>query len=246
MQAIERVFAILRSLGASQGRGTVGQVAESTGLPKSTVSRMLAALEAEGVVERVGDGEYAIGLGLTSLTGQVDSQAALAQVAEPYLRALATDYGEGAGLSVEDGNRSLYAVHVGSEGPVRTEDWTGQSFPYHTVAGGLAILATWPDRRINQYAAAGLDRFTGQTVTSRAALRRRVREIRRTGYAVTIGDFADEINGVGAAIRRPGGTAVGAVNVYGPAFRFPGERNLSDIGPHLIEVAAEIGERLAV
>ena len=136
MQAVERVFSILRALAAQEGRGTVGYVAEHTGLPKSTVSRMLSALEVEGAVERLDDGGYAIGLGLTSLTQQMDQSTMLRQVTEPYLRELVAEFGEGAGLSVVDGHRSLYVLHVGSGGSVRTEDWTGQAFPSHTVAGG--------------------------------------------------------------------------------------------------------------
>ena len=141
MQSVERVFAILRALAAQRGRGSVGYVADHTGLPKSTVSRTLSALETEGVVERIDEGSYAIGLGLTSLTQQMDQTTMLRQVTEPYLRELVSNSVKGAGLSVEEQGLSLYAVTSGSEGPVRTEDWTGQAFPLHTVAGDSR---SWP------------------------------------------------------------------------------------------------------
>ena len=244
MQAVERVFAILRALAAQDGRGAVGYVAEHTGLPKSTVSRMLVALETEGAVERIGDGEYAIGLGLRTLTSQLDQSTVLAQVAEPYLRELVAEFGEGAGLSVEDGDKSLYALHVGSEGSVRTENWTGQSFPYHTVAGGLAVLASWDDKRIADYATAGLIKLAPNTITSRAHLIRRVKTIRSEGYAATVGEFDVDINGFGAIIQGDDGAVYGAINVYGPAFRFPGNRKPATIGARLIEVAETISGRL--
>ncbi len=206
---------------------------------------MLAALEAEGVVERIDEGEYAIGLGLTSLTQQMDQTTMLRQVVEPYLRDLVHEFGEGAGLSVEDGDESVYVLHLASEGPVRTEDWTGQSFPCHTVAGGMAVLATWSDERMKDYASNGLQALTPNTITRPSALRRRVKEIRANGYARTIGEFSADINGFGAAIMSPNGTAYGAINVYGPAFRFPGNRNPDEIGARLNEVATTISRRLS-
>jgi len=245
MQSVERVFSILRALAAQGGRGTVGYVSVHTGLPKSTVSRTLAALETEGAVERVDDGAYAIGLGLTSLTQQMDQTTMLRQVTEPYLRDLVAEFGEGAGLSVEDDDRSLYVVHIGSEGPVRTEDWTGQAFPFHTVAGGLAVQATWTDERVDAYAQRGLAKLAPNTITTQRELRTRLNQIRADGYAATMGEFATDINGFGASITAADGSAYGAINVYGPAFRFPGKRNPQTIGHRLMEVASTIAGRLS-
>ena len=245
MQAVERVFSILRALAAQEGRGTVGYVADHTGLPKSTVSRMLSALEIEGAVERLDDGGYAIGLGLTSLTQQMDQSTMLRQVSEPYLRELVAEFGEGAGLSVVDGRLSLYVLHVGSGGSVRTEDWTGQAFPSHTVAGGLAMLAAWSDAEVTRYAKLGLEQLAPNTITTARELRQRVAQIRANGYATTVGEFATDINGFGAAITASDGTSFGAINVYGPAFRFPGSRRPDEIGHRLIDVARTIASRLS-
>lgn len=169
----------------------------------------------------------------------------LRQVVEPYLRDLVHEFDEGAGLSVQDGDENLYVLHLASEGPVRTEDWTGQSFPCHTVAGGMAVLATWSDERIKEYAARGLRALSPNTITTADALCRRVKEIRSAGYARTVGEFSPDINGFGAAITSHSGTVFGAINVYGPAFRFPGDRDPDEIGDRLIEVAATISRRLS-
>lgn len=244
MQAVGRVFSILRALAAQEGRGSVGYVAEHTGLPKSTVSRMLVALETEGAVERIDEGVYAIGLGLTSLSQQVDQTTMLRQVTEPYLRDLVAEFGEGAGLSIQEDGDSLYVLHLGSEGAVRTENWTGQAFPCHTVAGGLALMATWSDIEIASYARGGLEQMATNTIITAAELRRRLTQIRTQGYAATVGEFADDINGFAAAIVGPDGEAYGAINVYGPAFRFPGKRSPDEIGGHLRDVAGVVASRL--
>ena len=66
VQSIERAFTVLREL--SLGPAGVTEIAEQIGLPKSTVSRLLSALEAEGAVaQRETGSEYELGAGLAAL-----------------------------------------------------------------------------------------------------------------------------------------------------------------------------------
>ena len=89
MQSIERAFTVLREL--SLGPAGVTDIAERVGLPKSTVSRLLSALEAEGAVEQfeVGGG-YAIGPALAMLGASANPSAGLRSVIRPFIEELAT------------------------------------------------------------------------------------------------------------------------------------------------------------
>ncbi len=245
MQAIERVFAVLRAMAGLGGTAAVGEIARATGLPKSTVSRLLSALEGEGVVERFENvGSYAIGAGLAALTGNVSMVGAIRETVRPYLRDLVEHTGEAAGLAVPDGPmHMLYTDHIESPRPVVTRDWTGERFPYHTVAAGYAILATWTDAEIGRFARAGLESYTPATETTKNGILRRVRVVRRDGYAWTFQDFSEEINGVAAPIVDPTGRAVGALSVYGPSYRFPGAGHETEIGLALRD-AADAASRL--
>lgn len=244
MQSISRTFAILRSLADHGGSAQVGEVASSTGLPKSTVSRLLVALAAEGMVERLDDsGRYGIGPGLAALAGNVSMVGTIREVCRPYLRDLVEQTGEAAGLSVPDGpHASMYVDHVESPGDVLTRDWTGSRFPYHTVAGGYALMATWSDERIGEYAADGLEAFTESTETTLAGVRRRVGEARRRGWVWTMGDFSTDINGVGSAVVDATGQAVAAISVYGPAYRFPDDGDRA--GELVLAAAQAVSRRL--
>ncbi len=244
MQAIERAFAVLRAVRAASGNVGVGAVARATGLPKSTVSRLLASLEAVDAVERVGDtGRYAISTGLAALAGGATSISSLRDLVRPVLRDLVEELDESAGLTVEDGGGALYVDHVAPDTAVMTRDWTGMRFPFHTVAGGLATMTTWSDSQIAEYAAPGLDRFTDRTIATFDTLRQRLLGARRSGYVWTLGEFDEEINGVGAPIRDGEGTAIAAVTVYGPGYRFPGNRDPDAVG-RLVREAAQRVERL--
>ena len=65
VQSIERAFSILRAL--SLGASGVTDLSERTGLPKSTVSRLLSSLEFERAVAQLDDGTYELGKGIGEL-----------------------------------------------------------------------------------------------------------------------------------------------------------------------------------
>jgi DNA-binding IclR family transcriptional regulator len=246
VQAIDRAFAVLGVLRDSGESLGVSAIARETGLAKSTVFRLLSALEDVGAVERLDDGgRYGIGAGLVALAGKASGALSFRDIARPILRELTDSLGESAGLTVPDGNSALYLDHVPSGNSVHTRDWTGMRFPFHTVAGGHAMLMTWPDPAIDRLADQGLDPFTDRTVTSKSALRQRIVQARRVGYAWTYGDFDDEINGVAAPVRGVGDRAIGALTVYGPSYRFPGDADPDAIG-HTVRAAAEaVQERMS-
>ena len=245
MQAIERAFSVLRTLRAAEGSLGVSEVARTTGLPKSTVSRLLTSLEEVGAVERVDNaGAYVIGHGLVDLAGGGTPMTSMRDIARPYLRELTESLGESSGLTVPDGDTALYIDHVAVDTSVRTRDWTGMRFPFHTVAGGLAMLMTWSEPALDELAARGLEAFTDNTATTAGELRNRVAQARRDGFAWTLRDFDDEINGVAAPVRDSEGLAVAAVTVYGPSYRFPGSKDPSVIGNRVRETSRLVQEHL--
>ena len=214
-------------------------------LAKSTTSRILASLEDLGMIDRVGDeGRYAIGAGLGTLTGNATPSGSLRELCRPYLIELAERSGEGIGLAIDDRGQVLYIDHVGSASPVQIRDWSGTRYPYHTVAAGFALMSTWSDDELASYASAGMEPFTTQTITSIAGLRKKMRQVRRDGVSWTRTEFSDEITGVSAPILDPDGSAVGALSIYGPAWRFPGERDESDLEALVRETASEVSARL--
>lgn len=97
VQSIERAFAVLREL--SLGPAGVTDIADRVDLPKSTVSRLLSALEGEGAVQqRPQSTEYELGAGLAALGDAANNDANMAAVVRPFLLELAEATGEAAGL----------------------------------------------------------------------------------------------------------------------------------------------------
>jgi DNA-binding IclR family transcriptional regulator len=236
---------VLRALAGQSDSVGVSEVARTTGLAKSTCSRILSSLDELGIVERVDEaGRYVIGSGLRALAAAGAPVGTLRDLAEPYLRELAGRLGESAALSVMDGGEGLYVTQVAAPGPVQVTDWTGQRFPLHTIAAGQAFMGSWTDEQLAGYAANGLAEYTEYTVTTLVGLRQRVGEVRRRGVAWTLGEFSEEITGVAAPVCDPDGEAVASVSIYGPGWRFPGDADTTEIERVVRETAERVGALL--
>lgn len=246
VQSVLRAFAVLRTLAAHPAPVPLAAIAEETDLPKSTVNRLLRTLESVAVVER-GDvaGSYTLGPGIEALSGRPTSTAQLIAVVDPYLTELVDRYGEDAGLAVPDGREVLFVHQVMSPNPVQVQDWTGMRFPPHVVAPGHVIMATWTDDQLEAYLARSLARATDRTVTDPDELSERVHAARKVGYAWTFEEWAEGINGVAAPIHDPNDALVGAINLYGPAYRFPGEVDAAGLGRELTRTARLAARHLA-
>ncbi|MEO8461909.1 MAG: IclR family transcriptional regulator [Chloroflexota bacterium] len=243
VQSIERAFLVLGAL--VDGPLGVTEIAGRVDLAKSTVARLLAALDAEGAVERVSDPRrYRLGPRISSLaTGRQETRGLVA-IAHPALVELAAETGEAAGLSVPDGRTMHYVDQVDSPNPVQVRDWTGSRIPMHAVSSGQVVLAHRSASAVARFLAEPLERFTPRTIVDAGALLDRLREVRRDGHAWVRDEFADGITSVAAPIGGPDGEVVAAVHLHGPSYRFPSAGSEPAIGEAVAATAARIGTRL--
>ena len=244
MQTIDRTFTVLRALAAEPGTSTLADVSRTAALPRSTVLRLLGALEEQGMTQSIG-GRWALGPGLATLTHQASPVSALKELARPHLLELADLIEENASLVIADGDGALYIDTAVARSVVSVQDWTGERLPFHSSAAGLCLMSTWTDQQLTDYAAAGMTPSTKATITTLPDLRRRVVHIHENRAVWTLREFSDDVNGVGAPIIGPDGEAIGAINVYGPDYRFPGPRPVDEITAPLIEACTRISAQLA-
>lgn len=239
VQSIDRAFAVLRAL--SGGAAGVTEIAERVGLPKSTVSRLLSTLDELGAVVQIeSGGRYRIGEAMIDLAASALPGRTLLATARPQLLALARATGEATGLSVPDGGDMLYLDQVNPDSELRVRDWTGARIPQHAVPSGQVVLAAEPIERVEAYLSGPLEAFTAHTVVEPAALRARLEQVRATGFAWAVDEFADGLSSLAAPVRNTRGTVVAAIHVYGPTYRLAGERDPAELGRNVAECAARI------
>ncbi|MCP3991294.1 MAG: IclR family transcriptional regulator [Actinomycetia bacterium] len=240
VQSIERAFALLRALAV--GPAGVTELADRADLPKSTVARLLAALETEGAVEQVETGgEYRLGDTLADLAGAAAPGYNLVTAARPHLQELTNLTGETSGLAILDDDAVYYLDHVEAEEEVMVRSWTGERIPLHLVPSGLALLSGVSVSCVDRYVTRDLERATDHSVVTPATIRQRVQEVRSRGYLWFHQEFDESICSVAAPVRRGDGTVIAAIHVHGPAFRFPGDSDQGEIG----QLVRQTAERLA-
>lgn len=243
VQSIERAFAILRALAV--GPVGVTQLSERVELPKSTVARLLSALEGEGVVTQdESGGEYRLGEGLLDIADATQPGRNLVATARHYLTELSEATGEAAGISVLDGREVYYLDHVEPESDVQVRSWTGESAPLHAVPSGLAILAHRPVEEVEAYLQGPLEASTTWTIVDPDAIRERLEQIRSLGYVWVYEEFAEGINSVAAPLLEPDGSVEVALHIHGPAYRFPDPDRTHDLGMMVNRAAEQTAESL--
>ena len=108
------------------------------------------------------------------------------------------------------------------------------------------LLAAQPPKTIAAYLAGPLARMTDRTINQPARIRRRLSNIRRSGYVWTKGEFDDGITSVAAPVVDHRGTTVAAIHCHGPSYRFPGPGDdaTDPITAHVIDAARRLGSSL--
>lgn len=218
VRVVDRVCLILNLLQKSVDGITLNEVAETTGLPKSSAFRYLWTLENRRYVERHGDGSvYRLGLGFVGM--QSRHLEILRERARPLLEGLREEFGETANLGLLDGNHVIHVDVVESRRSVRLSAARGGRVPLHCTALGKAIASRLPNERVGTLLAqAGLVPHTGHTIGTPAAYFEELAKVRRAGYAIDDRETEEDARCV--AVPLTGTHLPAAIGVSGPSSRF--------------------------
>lgn len=242
VQSVDRALDLLAAVASSDHAPAVAELAERCGLNRSTAWRLLATLEAHGMVEREPHGGgYRVGYGALRLGAAADVDAVVRRV-RPELERLASAVGETVSLALVRGMSLVYVDHVSVTG-FAFQPWVQDRISLHSTSSGKAFLAWLDDAELTGALPRRLERFTDSTITSRDDLRAALDRVRQLGYAECAGEDAAFTNGVSAASldarRRP----IAVVNVWGPERRIPVER-FPELGAAVVVTAAHVAELL--
>lgn len=224
-QAVARAIGLLKVFSDAQPEWSLADLAQVTKLNKTTAFRLLAALEAEGLVMRNSlSGGYRLGLELVALGGCAMRSNPLRAVSRPVLESLAQESDEAATLEVLAGNHVLIVDEVSSRHPMGMSQDVGSRLPAHATATGKLLLAYASEETLNGALRLPLVRLTGQTIVDLTRLRKQLAAIRQQGYAVATGELEQGFVAVAAPIYDRERQVVAAISVGGSSLRLPPER----------------------
>jgi DNA-binding IclR family transcriptional regulator len=242
-QAIARAVAVLKAFGPEAARRTPQELSSRTGLNRSTVYRILNALEREELVVSDGEGHYRLGPELAILGGLALRQIDLRGVALPYLRDLARRSGETIDLEVLRGAHVMVVEEIPGEYLLSTSSNLGTIYPANCTSTGKLLLAALPPDALEAILADGLHACGPRSITDVEVLRSELRAARERGYATSYEELEAHMHAVGAPIYDHLGHAVAAVSVSGPSARMPRRRE-AELVRMVVGAAAQISHAL--
>ena len=221
IQVIARAAAILREVGAQPDGLSLGKLAQATGLARSTVQRIVDALETEHLLQ-AGAGGVRPGWGLRRL-GELPGSG-IAQELRAALYELFEATHETIDLSTLSGGEVLFMDRFLSDQAERAVPSVGARYPAYTMSSGKALLSCLADAAIEElYAGAPLERLTAHTVASMDELLRQVGEIRAGAFAYDLEEHATGKSAIGLPLGVFRDVTL-AVSVVLPTARFERQR----------------------
>ena len=239
-QSIDRAAQLLVHVVENERPTSVGELAETTGLPKSTTSRLVGALVRQGLLQRDGDrGSLRPGPVLLRFAHRGVDDADLVALAAGTLRQLAGASGETINLAVATPHGVEHLAQRDSRHFLGGTNWVGRGVPFHCTANGKVLLA---------FGAASLpegelERLTPRTIVERKRLEGELQAVRSRGYATAVEELEPGLVAVASPVHGPGGDVLAALSISGPAIRLTPAR-LDELGALLIDHAAALAARL--
>jgi IclR family transcriptional regulator, acetate operon repressor len=237
VQALNRLASILDLVSARGEPQGAADIAQATGLPLSTVARLMRQLAEEDLLYRSSiDGRYSLGPRIFALASAGLSRLDIADVARPVLQRLRDATGETTALHVRRGLQRVCIDEAQSHHQVRRVVPRGLTQDLPGSATGEVLLAYAPQAELESAM-----RRARLSQGDRQQLDRRLEEIRANGYALRE-DPTEGITGISAPVRK-GMDALAAVSIAGPTSRFDRDAALRHSGT-LLEAVEDLAKSL--
>jgi DNA-binding IclR family transcriptional regulator len=219
VQVINRAVSILRAVRDSGGLN-LSQLSREVGLARSTVFRIVATLESEGLLATGAPGEHIqLGTELVSFGAAVHMD--MRHELRPYLEELSLKVDETVDLSILNKEHLLFLDQVARPQRLRAVSGVGISFPLYCTAPGKALLSTLPLEEVTRIVPEQIQAFTAMTLTTRENLLKELNSIRAIGVAYDKEEHTLGICAVSLVVRGPLNTKA-ALSIPVPSVRFYG------------------------
>ena len=195
---------------------TLTEIVETTGLAVSTTHRLVAELEREGLLERMPDRSYRLGIRLWEFASRTPGALGLRELARPWLEAVHSRVRQHTQLGVRSGRGVLFIERLSTREAVVNATVIGGRVPLPVSSSGLVLLAHSEPSVVADVIAAGWPAYTTATIRTGEELRARLRRVRADGFAVTDGHIHRESRGIAVPVLDAHGLVHASLGVVVP------------------------------
>lgn len=225
---------------------TFQEIIDLSGMPKTSVYRMVSSLESMGFLEKGSDLKYRLGLIFLKYGSLVSARLDIRRIAYPIMKELHDDVEEAVNLSIRqnDEDETIYIEKIDLKQKVRVYTAVGRRSPLYAGASSRAILAFLSDKMIKDY----MERtefkpLSKGTITDKEVFWRKIEETRANGYAVSHSELHDYTSEVAVPIFDYKGDVVASLSIVGMEANFH-EENIKIFANKLLVAADRISSQL--
>ncbi|WP_431030157.1 IclR family transcriptional regulator [Lysinibacillus sp. LZ02] len=220
------------------------EIIELSGIPKTSVFRMLKSLEEMEFLEKGIDAKYRLGILFLKFGHLVSMRLDIRKIAEPIMNALHNDVKEAINLTVRDGDDAVYIEKVDTKQKVRLYTAIGRKSPLYAGACPRAVLSFLPDDEIKEYLESiELTSFAMGTITDKEKLYEAIVQARERGYTISHSELENYTSAIAAPIYDHKGEVVASMSIAGLETNYQGE-NVEIFVQKLKKATAEISKQL--
>lgn len=217
------------------------EIIQLSGIPKTSVYRMVMSLEEMGLLDKDKDGKYALGLLFLQFGHLVAERLDIRQVALPIMHKLHDEVGEAVNLIVQDGKDAIYIEKLDTKQPVRLYTAIGRRSPLYAGACSRVILAFLPDNEQEQYLEQiELKPIASGTITEKEKLLFVLEESQKTGYTISHSELENHTSAIAAPIFNYKGQVIAGISIAGLEVNYQQDRL-----PQLIEKVKDAAQEIS-
>ena len=244
--ALARGLEVLRAF--RPGSGALGnqEIADFTGLPKPTVSRLTHTLTKLGYLNHLARlGKYELGTPVLSLGYVALSNMQVRNVARAEMQELATYADASVALADRDRLSMLYIQNCVGQSTLALRIDVGTRVPMAFTSLGRAMLAAVPENE-RQYLMDHIKkRYDGNWRKLRKSIEDCVDQVGTRGFCLVDGEWRQHVRAVAVPLILPNGAGVMALNCAGPTMKLTLEQLETDMGPRLVHLARNVETMIA-
>lgn len=244
LQTIQKAGDLLALFDREHTEWGVREAAAKLKIAKSSTHDLMASLAKLGFLNKTDDNRYRLGWRLVTLSETLLATTELRKEAHPIMEDLASQYQETIHLAVLDDTQAVYVDKLEGNQAVRVELTSlGARLYAHCSALGKVLLAFQEENEVRRIIrAAGLPRFTDNTITNEEVLMQNLSKIRKQGYAYDLEEILPDLCCVATPIYDYTGNVIAAISMSIPAYRF--RRSQAEYRDAIVRTAKIISKRL--
>lgn len=219
----------LLNLFRSYPKLSLSEMVQLSGIPKTSVHRMVSSLEDMGFLKKEENNKYSLGFLFLEFGQLVKERIDIRKIALPIMYSLREEAGEAVNLVIKEGNEAIYIEKLETLQPVRVYTKIGRRAPLYGGACPRILLAFLPEIEIEQYLKqTELKQVAMQTIMDKDYLLQVLAESKKNRYAVSHSELQDYSSAVAAPIFDSLNQVVAGISLVGPSMRFQ-EEHLSKL-----------------